>query len=196
MFNFPKPMSRKKKILLIVIAIFIIHFLTWKVWGEVTLLKKGFSKLENNPECERMYSGLPRTVIYEGKEHIFTSQRVYINQISRTNDADSVRLMMINGKQEEIFSYRPGMLQSFSDQTDSANVIFQLFIVSEEWISSNPYLQDASFSCWELGSDIDDGYEPLLVWGFWGWLDISNKYLNQAYWDFYVDYRMKKEREG
>lgn len=154
------------------------------------LLRKGFTMLENDIECTETFDRIDRADAIEGLKPI---DRLYINRIPRNNNADSTSALNFNGEVRSVFGYRPSLLSKFSAQSDSLNKVYQLMIVQEEWISSNPYLQDVNFICWVLGSDIDTSHNLLLVWGVFGWIDITNKATYSIY-EEYVDYRMDKER--
>ena len=177
----------KKKIFIGIAILFALHFVTWKIWGERALLKKGFTALDENEECTYNFSYLARTDFYDGIEYTYTSKRIYISRISRDQSDPAIRSIRVLGDVKTVLGYRESLFDSLSSITDEINEIHQLMIIEGNWIQMNPYLIDSNFNCWVLGSDMDLGYEPLLIWAFIGWVDVANKYTYLIY-QTYVDW--------
>jgi|TARA_R110001599_G_scaffold244895_1_gene445005 hypothetical protein len=183
--NFTEALIMKKKIFLALLAFLAIHFFTWSLWGDKKLLQKGFTVLENNAECSDTFSRQEKTENYDESGINYKVDRVYIDRMSRINNADSVKNITVNGSLKQVFGYKESIFENFDIASDSTNTIYQLLIVSKEWIPSNPYLQDATYSCWVLGTDYDISYNPYLIWVFYGWTDISNTYFRRLHKEFF-----------
>ncbi len=172
-------MKLKKKIFLYVIGFFTLHALTWWIWGTEKLLIKGYEYLEGNKSCQKQFSIMTYEEIYEDSLYSYEGKKVWVTDIA---NADSI--FFINIGKQKITVYKEGTKKEkgLFKEMDSTNVYYLHMFIGQE--TSNPYLQKNFFSCWAMGTDWDEVYEPILIWGFFDWFELTN-------WDSLMAFKYK-----
>ena len=153
------------------IGIFVLHALTWWIWGTERLLVKGYEYLEGTEMCSPEVDGrVVAQEIFEDTTYTYIGERFWSTSIA---GLDPVFTMEVNGNERKVYSTRSSRWQNLLEEYYSGNINFRINGVGREY--ANPYYQDAAFVCWAFGSDWYEDHEPYLIWAFVGWIEITDE---------------------
>ena len=160
----------KKKIFIGIAILFVLHFMTWKIWGAEKLLIKGYSFLENNERCQDQFSIMTYSEEYEDTVYNYIGMKLYM--FGEEFDLEKLEYQL---NRETILAHREDSLSmgKIFQISDSTDYYILLNFVGNNW--SNPYLNSSIYDCWAVNTDWNESHQPYLIWGFFDWIELTNR---------------------
>lgn len=160
----------KKRIFIGIAVLFVLHFVTWKIWGERALLKKGYTFLENKEECQNQFSIMTYSEEYEDTVYNYIGKKMY-----RFGENFDLKELEFRLDSEIKYAHRQDSVSKSKmyQLIDSTDYYIQLNFISLN--NYNPCLASSFYECWAVDTDWNESHQPYLIWGFFGWIEMTNR---------------------